>query len=203
MTSPTVEQDRTRPILPFEGRARPVGGSGEGAAAGVDFERFLDLELDGLARYARTLSGDRHRAHDLLAESMIKAQRAWPRICRTDHPVAYVRRIITNTLMSERRSWFARTVFVTRSGALPDRAVPGSAGRIDDRDELDRMLQTLPPRQRAAIVLRYYLDLDDNRIADELECSVSAVRSYISRGLAALRIDRATGANLEDGDGRR
>lgn len=167
----------------------------------MDFEHFLDRELDGLARYARTLSGDRERAHDLLAESMLKVQRAWPRISRTDSPAAYVRRIITNTLISDRRSWFARTVFLTTSGGLPERPTSGEAARVEDRDELDRMLQSLPPTQRAAIVLRYYLDLDDSQIAAEMHCSVPSVRSYISRGLAVLRISHSDQPRQENPHG--
>ena len=154
----------------------------------MQFEHFLDSELAGLAKYARAVSGDRDQAHDLLAESLIKAQKAWPKISAADSQVAYVRRIITNTLISQRRSWVARHVFTTRSGDLPDRPLVGSTSSVETRDELDQLLRTLPPRQRAAVVLRYYLDLDDESIAAELQCSVSSARSYISRGLTALRI---------------
>lgn len=154
----------------------------------VLFEEFLGEELDGLARYARAISRDRDEAHDLLSESLIKAQKAWPKIAVADSQLAYVRRIITNTLISERRSWATRHIFPTRSGELPDVPTNAPAGRIDIRDELDRLLRTLPPRERAAVVLRYYLGLDDRSIAAEMACSVSSVRSYISRALRTLRI---------------
>jgi len=154
----------------------------------VLFEEFLDEELDGLAGYARAISRDRNEAHDLLYESLIKAQKAWPKIAVADSQLAYVRRIITNTLISERRSWVARHIFTTRSGELPDVPTNAPAGQIDTRDELDRLLRTLPPRERAAVVLRYYLGLDDRSIAAEMACSVSSVRSYISRALGTLRI---------------
>ena len=60
---------------------------------------------------------------------------------------------------------------------------------VDLRDELRGALERLTRRQRAAIVLRYYLDLSDTQAAAELDCSVTTVRSHISRGLAALRIN--------------
>ncbi|SDO62521.1 RNA polymerase sigma-70 factor, sigma-E family [Nakamurella panacisegetis] len=154
----------------------------------MEFEQFLDSELDALARYARAISGDREQAHDILAEAMIKTQKAWPRINHAENPVAYVRRIITNTLISQQRSWVSRHIFTTRTGELPDTAVAAGSATLETRDELDQRLRTLAPRQRAALVLRYYLDLDDEAIAAELQCSVSSVRSYISRGLSALRI---------------
>ncbi|MET3807202.1 RNA polymerase sigma factor (sigma-70 family) [Nakamurella sp. UYEF19] len=154
----------------------------------MQFEEFLDAELDGLARYARVVSRDRNEAHDLLAESLIKVQKAWPKIAGADSQVAYVRRIITNTLISERRSWVARHIFTTRSGELPDVPADAATARVETRDALDQLLRTLAPRERAAVVLRYYLGLDDRSIAAEMGCSVSSVRSYISRALGTLRI---------------
>ncbi len=55
------------------------------------------------------------------------------------------------------------------------------------RDELRRVLRELPPRQRAALVLRYYEDLSEQQIADALRCSVPAARSLLFRGLDTLR----------------
>jgi RNA polymerase sigma factor (sigma-70 family) len=51
------------------------------------------------------------------------------------------------------------------------------------------LLDRLPRRQRAAVVLRYYLGLSDAEVAAELGCRQSTVRSQISRALATLRID--------------
>lgn len=198
MSGSRVVEDRTRQRRASEDSAPQKRETG----TRVEFEQFLDRELEGLARYARILTGDRERAHDVLADSVLKAQQAWPRIARTDHPAAYVRRIITNTLVSQQRSWFSRSVSTTRTGTLPDRPVTPGTGRVDDRDELDGLLQALPERQRTAVVLRYYLDLDDDGIAAEMRCSVSAVRSYISRGLAALRTTPSPADDQEDRHGR-
>lgn len=161
----------------------------------MTFEEFLAAEMATLSRYARVLTGDRDLAHDVLADALIRAQLKWTRIGSMERPGAYVRSIVTNGFFSEKRRWSSRFIRATYSGELPDRAGPGGGGAVDDRDQLDQMLRTLPRQQRAAIVLRYYLDLPDPDIAAELRCSESAVRSYISRGLAAVR-------EQEGGDGR-
>jgi RNA polymerase sigma factor (sigma-70 family) len=74
-----------------------------------------------------------------------------------------------------------------------DERDPGA--RFDDRDELWTLLRTLPERQRAALVLRYFHDLPDEDIAVALGCREGTVRSLISRGLAALREHARSGRN--------
>lgn len=104
-----------------------------------------------------------------------------------ERPAAYVRSIITNGFFSEKRRWSSRFVQPTFTGELPETPEPRGGGSVEDLQQLDQMLRTLPRQQRAAIVLRYYLDLSDADIGRELRCSESAVRPYISRGLAAVR----------------
>ena len=146
----------------------------------MTFEEFLAVELVSLNRYARALTGDRDLAHDVLADALIRAQLKWTRIAGVDRPGAYVRAMVTNGFFSHKRTWSSRFVRATYSGELPERGTPGGGGSVDDRDQLDQMLRTLPRHQRAAIVLRYYLDLPDRDIAVELRCTEGAVRSYIS-----------------------
>ena len=71
---------------------------------------------------------------------------------------------------------------------LPEQHARPAGDRIDDRDELGALLAGLPRQQRAAIVLRYYLGLEDAAVAEQLGCSVSTVRSNMSRALARLRV---------------
>jgi RNA polymerase sigma factor (sigma-70 family) len=70
---------------------------------------------------------------------------------------------------------------------LPELAGPSEFGAVDDRDRLLRALATLPKRTRAALALRYFEDLPDAEIAKIMGCSVSTVKSSVSRGLARLR----------------
>jgi RNA polymerase sigma factor (sigma-70 family) len=67
-----------------------------------------------------------------------------------------------------------------------DAAGPGTMD-LDDRDVVLRALGTLPARQRAVLVLRYYEDLSEAAIADALGCSTGTVKSTASRGLRTLR----------------
>ncbi|MET3803679.1 RNA polymerase sigma-70 factor (sigma-E family) [Nakamurella sp. UYEF19] len=153
----------------------------------MTFEQFLFSELDQLRRYARLLTGNRDSAHDVLADALIKAHLRWNKIGRMEFPAAYVRSMVTNGFLSERRSWSGRFISSTVSGELPEIAGPQASRSVDDRDQLEQLLTELPQQQRAAIVLRYYFDLADDAIAAELRCSSGAVRSYISRGLTAIR----------------
>jgi RNA polymerase sigma factor (sigma-70 family) len=61
------------------------------------------------------------------------------------------------------------------------------AGDVVERDRLWRLLAELPPAERAAVVLKYYEDLNDRQAADLLGCAASTVRAYVSRALARLR----------------
>ena len=152
----------------------------------VTFEAYLALRLPALLRYALMLTGDPHLAQDVVQETMVRAHVHWRRVQRADLPDRYVKRMVTNTYLGWRRGgWFRRSVPVAdvpELGSVPD---PAESSAV--REELWQRLATLPPRQRAAVVLRFYEDLDDTEIADVLGCSVSTVRSQISRALTALR----------------
>lgn len=175
----------------------------------MTFEEFVASELPSLTRYARVLTGDRHDAHDVLADALVTAHQRWKRIGRMAHPTAYVRRIVTTTFLARKRRWSTRHIRLTRSGQPPEPAPTGPllepTRRIDDREQLHHLLARLPDRQRAALVLRYFLDLSDAEIARELQCAQATVRSLVSRGLAALRIatdpttDTATGSRTSKG----
>src|SRR5271165_4884903 len=113
-------------------------------------------------------------------------------------PDAYVRRILIN----ENRTRFRRRrVRELSTGSPPETGVPDALRRVDDRSALLAALQALAPRQRAVIVLRYWLDLSETETAATLNCSVGTVKSQASRALAALR--RSPGlATLAEGDVR-
>jgi RNA polymerase sigma-70 factor (sigma-E family) len=153
----------------------------------VNFEAFLDAELPTLSRYARALTGDAQSAHDVLADALVQAHIHWRRVESAQRPLAYVRRMITNRFLMEQRSWNHRSMRATDPAKLPERGYVES-NRVEDRSQLEALLRELPRPQRAAIVLRYYLDLSDADIAAELGCSMSAVRTFVSRGLKVMRV---------------
>src|SRR4051794_32435326 len=113
----------------------------------------------------------------------MKSYRHWPRITRSGTPSAYVRRVLVTTHTSWRRRLSSTEQVM---GAIPDRAGSYAEREAEDED-LRRALRALPPRMRAAVVLRYYEDLSELRTAELMGCSASTVNTQTARGLARLR----------------
>jgi RNA polymerase sigma-70 factor (sigma-E family) len=161
----------------------------------LTFEEYVHLRGAALVRFARLLTGDDHRADDLVQEALAKAYVKWSRVAAADRPDLYVRRILVNI----NNSWWRRR----SSRDLTVAQVADSAGGSDigtdaaERDLLWRLVVRLPPRQRAVVVLRYYEDLDDVSIAEILSCSAVTVRTTALRGLATLRDRFRTSESLE------
>ena len=154
----------------------------------MTYQEFVDLRLPSLLRYAVMLTGDPHIAQDLVQETMIRAHQRWRRISKTTYPERYVRRMITTGYIDMRRgSWFSRVIL--RDEPVEPTPEPDHAERAAERDAIWLKLATLPRKQRAAVVLRFYEDLADGEIAEVLGCSVGTVRGYISRALARLRAE--------------
>jgi RNA polymerase sigma-70 factor (sigma-E family) len=155
---------------------------------GMTYDEFVAARLQPLLRYAVMLTGDPHLAEDLVQDTMVRVQLHWRRVAAADVPETYIRRMLTNAFVDlHRGSWLRRVIL----RADPDESVPAPAPGPDDttadRDEVWVLLATLPRRQRAALVLRFYEALSDAEIAHVLDCPVGTVRSLISRGLARLR----------------
>jgi RNA polymerase sigma-70 factor (sigma-E family) len=160
---------------------------------GLRFEDFVSREQAGLLRLAVLLAGDRGHAEDLVQTALLKTYRHWDRVVRGGDPTAYVRRVVVTTHTSWRRRLSTGEQVVD---SLPDRADP-TAPREDD-EELRAALRSLPPRMRAAVVLRYYADLSEQQTAEALGCSASAVNTHTTRGLARLRALLAPPARVEE-----
>lgn len=97
----------------------------------MTFEEFAAVELALLARYARVLTGDRQRAHDVLADALVSAQLRWDHIGAMAYPAAYVRRIVTSTYLADRRRWSTRHIGLTGTGDVPGISRAGSS--VGDR----------------------------------------------------------------------
>jgi RNA polymerase sigma-70 factor (sigma-E family) len=150
------------------------------------FHAFVLSRRAGLVRTATLLTaGDPHLAEDLVQAALTKLYLAWPAFRRADNPEGYLRRTLVNALTDERRRWWRRH---ERSMAdLPDRPRAGPDDRSGPDEELRAALRGLPPRMRAAVVFRYFYDLDVADTADALGCSVGTVKSQTARGLDRLR----------------
>jgi RNA polymerase sigma-70 factor (sigma-E family) len=151
------------------------------------FDAFARGRMRELLRFAHLLTGDPHRAADLVQDALERTLMSWDRVVSKDDPVAYVRRAIVNRHVSVwRRHRRERLMADTPDTSYDPRSVEGTF----DAD-LWSALATLPPRQRAVLVLRYYEDLPEADTAAVLGCSVGTVKSQTWRALAKLR-DRAT-----------
>jgi RNA polymerase sigma-70 factor (sigma-E family) len=150
------------------------------------FDDFVRDSHVALVRYAALLSGSAAQGEDLVQDVLLRLYPRWDALAaQTGSIGAYVRRAVTNEHISWRRRWSTRHVKLVDDGELPDIGVVGIPEARDD--ELWQRLLSLPPQQRAAVVLRYYEDLDDDEIAAILDCRPGTVRAHVSRGLAALR----------------
>jgi RNA polymerase sigma-70 factor (sigma-E family) len=145
------------------------------------FDEFVATRSQALLRTAYLLTGDHGLAEDLLQTALAKSWFAWARIDGPPEP--YVRRVLATTYATWwRRRWRGERP----TGDLPDR--PAAAGRsVEDRDALWRALATLPRRQRAVVVLRYWEDLSEAETAAALGVSTGTVKSQASKALATLR----------------
>ena len=159
------------------------------------FRDFVVNESAGLLHTGWMFTGDWNLAEDLLQTALVRTWPHWERISRDGMPAAYVRTVMARTYASwSGRRWSAETP----SETLPEHATedPG-LNAADQRDRLVRALAGLPRRQRAVIVLRYYLDLSEQQTADALKCSVGTVKTQASRGLARLRATSADWLEME------
>jgi RNA polymerase sigma-70 factor (sigma-E family) len=154
----------------------------------LSFDAFAADRLARLLRFATALTCDPHLAQDIVQEVMIRAQSRWSRISALDAPDHYVKRMITNEYLSWRRRRAARDI-VSAHSTLEAIGPPvgDPAHQHAEREAMRARIATLPRKQRAAIVLRYYEDNTDDEIAKVLGCSAGTVRSHISRALGTLR----------------
>lgn len=149
------------------------------------FEEYAAAAWPSLYRRAYLLSGNHADAEDLAQQTLIKAHGAWSQVIRAESPDAYVRRILTNTFLSMKRPKGRRLEWLAGDNA-PESVSPPVDGP-EDRMALWPHVRSLPPRQRAVIVLRYYEQLSEAEIADALGCSRGNVKSTAHRALLNLR----------------
>jgi len=145
------------------------------------FDAFVRARMPALLRFAHALTGDPHTAADLVQDALVRTGMRWSRLDHTGDPEAYVRRAILNGRTSRWRKLHRETLV----HELPERIAPTEPPRHDE--QLWELLMTLPQRQRAVIVLRYYEDMSEEQIAATLGCAPGTVKSQASKALAKLR----------------
>jgi RNA polymerase sigma-70 factor (sigma-E family) len=161
-------------------------------AAKREFEQFVSDGADHLLRTAYMMTNDLAEAEDLVQETLLRVARRWHKVHTMAHPAAYARRILVNLVIDHagQRALRNRELAMHEStfGSGPaDPRAEGELQAVDSYTVLLAALASLPARQRAVIVLRYWHDLPEAEVAAVLSCSIGTVKSTASRGLSKLR----------------
>jgi RNA polymerase sigma-70 factor (ECF subfamily) len=167
--------------------------------ATTTFELLVEDRLDACYRLAAVLLGDRGEAEEATHEAMLRAQRSWPRLRDPGIAAAWLDRIVVNECRDRlRRRRVAGGLFAPGPADTPslDVADPGGLS-IDERDSLRRAVTTLSPEQRIVVVLRYFLDLPLEAIADRAGVPLGTVKSRLHAAVEYLRAAYQADARLE------
>jgi RNA polymerase sigma-70 factor (ECF subfamily) len=147
-----------------------------------DFDRFCRSVSPRLVGALVLQCEDRGTAEELAQDALARAWDRWSRVSTYASPEGWVFRVAFNLASSDRRRRAAARRAHERLG-VPDTAAPDSSERAALRDAL----RALPPRQRAAIVLRHYAGFSVAETAAALGCAEGTVKSLTSQGLDRLR----------------
>jgi RNA polymerase sigma factor (sigma-70 family) len=146
---------------------------------------LYESQSSAATRLAYLLTGDIHAAQDVAHEAFVKIGRKIFGLRDVEHERAYLYRTVVNVARGRGRRIKTERAALQRTDRARTRdAQPADVG---EQDEVWQALLQLPVRQRAALFLRYYQDLSETQAAETLECSVSAMKSLVNRGLRDLR----------------
>ncbi len=141
---------------------------------------FVLARQGQLRRAAYLMCGDATTAEDLLQEALVALASRWESV---EHPDAFVRRVIYR----QRVSLWRRTRREVVAAELPERPVTDGADERARDQEVHDALRALPPRQRAALVLRYFEDLSEAQTAEVMGIRVGTVKSLSHQAVARMR----------------
>lgn len=165
----------------------------------VAFGDYVRSRGGALFRAAQALTGNRADAEDLVQSTLIKTYQSWDSISDPAALDTYVRRVMINTHIS---GWRRRRVDEYPTDELPDEPTADQTIDTDLHELVQRALDRLPRRMRAAVMLRYYDDMSEPEVAAALGVSVGTVKSTVARAVAKLREDEELGADSEVGTDR-
>jgi RNA polymerase sigma-70 factor (ECF subfamily) len=166
------------PPIPFSDAASASGA----LEATRNFEAFYEDENGLLFRRLWLVTGNRAEAEELTQDAFLKVWERWDRVGAMDDPVGYLYR----TAMNLFRKRYRRAMLALRRsvGLAPSQDDFADA---DDRETIRRVLATLPPRQRAALVLTEMLGFTSNEAGNALGVKPSTVRSLSHHGRESFR----------------
>ncbi len=162
-------------------RAGPLDQSPETFRAAVERHQGRVFSI------AFRIVGESGAAEEVAQDVFLELHRIWPRLESEQHVTAWLRRVVCHRATDALRRRAAR------GDAAAEEYQDGMALRPVVRDFLplmnrvEQLLLTLPPPQRAVMVLRYQEDLEPEDIALELKMPLATVRSYLQRAVKMLR----------------
>ena len=163
--------------------------------AGVDdvttaegFGRFFEQHRPRLEAVARRVVNDGHMAEDVVADAAIRVWRRM-RVQPPDNPTGYLVTAVRNEALTQLRRVKREQEALTALAAMPSQ--PSDESRVEDRDEVQRLLSTLTSVQRSTIQLRYGKDCSEQEIAAALGVPAGTVKSHAHRALRRLRAELA------------
>ncbi|NHC43764.1 SigE family RNA polymerase sigma factor [Motilibacter aurantiacus] len=164
------------------------------------FRGFVESRYAALVRFGTLLCGDPGRGEDTVQDALLKTLQAWDRLDLHGEggngAEAYTRTVMTHAVWrSARRRWWGERP----TAELPELADADAYAAADTADAVRRALAALPAQQRVVLVLRYWGQLSEAEIADQLNCSVGTVKSRASRAMASLRASGMLDESLEGG----
>lgn len=161
-----------------------------------EYSQYARARWATLVHSGMLLGASHAEAEDLAQTTLLRCYVAWSKVNRADNRDAYVSRVLLNSFRaSRRRRWWSERP----TQHVPDLGTPDSTDTVVAVDAVSRALGGLSAAQREVVVLRFYLHLSEQQIADVLKVPLGTVKSRLSRALARLSID----THLAEFDDRR
>ena len=162
----------------------PEPGALAGAAEAVT--ALYEAHALGLVRLAVVMLGDRAAAEDVVQEAFCGIYRRWHALSEEANALAYVRSSVINGCRTALRRRVRQLTLAGFAEAGEADSAESAVLLGEEHRQVLLAIRRLPSRQREALVLRYYLDLDEAEIASCMQVSRGTVKSTTSRALAAL-----------------
>jgi RNA polymerase sigma-70 factor (sigma-E family) len=163
-----------------------TAGAGEATIERARRDKLAEaygMHASDAVRLAYLLTGDADLASDLVQDAFVRVAARWPRLIEPQKFRSYLRKTVANLA----KNHYRRRTLERRHLAEMAQAGSQVVHEHEARDEVFDALLRLPLRQRTAIVLRFYVDLSERETADDMSCSVAAVKSLTVRGIKQLR----------------
>jgi RNA polymerase sigma-70 factor (ECF subfamily) len=165
-------------------------------AGGASFDAFYEARYAGVVRLAFVLTGRSDVAEELAQDAFLAAYRHWGRIEGYESPEGWIRRVVTNRCLSDRRRRGVELRLLARLGR--ERAVP--VHLPEESEQLWAVVRSLPRRQAQVLALIFLDDLSVADVAAVLGCGEETVRTHLRRGRAevARRLAGAAEGGADD-----